>query len=190
MLFVVVVRVIVILVVFSLLLLMLPRLLLLGTMALRYWTTYAIRGGPSSSGLYCGAFCVYQHYGAGSAYWYVGAVITTYARRGGDSSDNIHCGAFFNVYSTLSLTYWGVGAVITTYAMRGGRSNIGDYCGLFFNYFVFGIGNKAWDYGAILHMLCVVVARTMGPFVVLFVLVWTLVSGVRFGPVALPYHLN
>ena len=50
-----------------------------GTMVLPYHYTYdiyAVRGGPSHYGAYCGAFSVALSVGPGTANWFIGAALS------------------------------------------------------------------------------------------------------------------
>jgi hypothetical protein len=58
------------------------------------------------------------------------------------------------------------------------------YSLMFILYYLLHIGVLA------LIMLFVVVSRTVGPVVVLFMFICALVPGMRVGTLALPYHLN
>ena len=94
-------------------------------------THYALRGGASASGLYCGAFCVSGSGSASSANWILGAALsfkplsfycdyfaqgsgTTYAFRGGACSNGLYCGVFYvRVSLSAAVANWYLGAALS-----------------------------------------------------------------------------
>ena len=93
----------------------------IGTLALLYCSSYyAFRGGDSSRGAVCGAFCVYADNSASYTSWRSGAALSFkliasyYSMRGGGSLYDDSCGPFF-VYAgnTASDNRWRNGAALS-----------------------------------------------------------------------------